>query len=386
MNGRIETKSGKAMIPSRLLPLALAVLLSQTAGAAGGDPPPSAKRPYVYVPPYEYEPETQAERAHRRRRFAMMYHVNRHLFKLARENAPQDILVTTNYPYQSFDVPRSLAWSIVAIASVGTASAIAGMSIPLMTASTITSLLALGKPALIGAGIVTGATWGSYLLLEEDPMAIDDLVVQANDSVFDFINNRVEMPYLLVDGSGRSRRGYCLAFFDRRTDPDRGPGIHYALDECFHDDVFPQLVPTEPGDLRIGPDGVDSWDRLLGQDVVVAKGFIPLDSLAGEPKNHRRPPRVPEELLWSNFRNGHEPMTEAEWARIREMATNYALSYEHEFVLQNVSINRPAYGPMTTTERARRKRMLFEAALKAVLKRVRQNRGLSPNPEGRDEP
>ena len=99
-----------------------------------------------------------------------------------------------------------------------------------------------------------------------------------NDNIDDFINNRMEVHYALEDPDGEIEDGSCLAFFALGENPDGSHDLHYALDACSHDDVFPQAVPAGNGDVRIGPDGVDVWDSLLGQTQVVAKGIIPVSA------------------------------------------------------------------------------------------------------------
>ena len=91
-----------------------------------------------------------------------------------------------------------------------------------------------------------------------------------------YLKDRVEVHYRLKGLHGRSEGGSCLAFFALEEAPDGSRDLRYELDACSHDRLFPQEVPTEDGDLRIGPDGVDVWDKILGQDMVVAKGSIPV--------------------------------------------------------------------------------------------------------------
>ena len=88
--------------------------------------------------------------------------------------------------------------------------------------------------------------------------------------------NRMEVHYRLEGTDGWTEDGSCLAFFALAENPDGSRDLHYALDNCSHAGLFPQAVPTGDGDPRIGPDGVDAWDRLLGQDMVVAKGSVPI--------------------------------------------------------------------------------------------------------------
>ena len=89
-----------------------------------------------------------------------------------------------------------------------------------------------------------------------------------------FFLNRMEVHYTLSDSSGESEEGSCLAFFALERNPDGSHDLRYELDACSHDEIFPQTVSTWIGDPRIGSDGVDVWDRVLGQTRVVAKGVI----------------------------------------------------------------------------------------------------------------
>ena len=105
---------------------------------------------------------------------------------------------------------------------------------------------------------------------------IRDFALDGHSFVEGYLKDRVEVHYRLKGLHGRGESGSCLAFFALTEGPDGSQVLRYALDACSHDQLFPQEVPTEGGDMRIGPDGVDVWDKILGQDMVVAKGSIPV--------------------------------------------------------------------------------------------------------------
>lgn len=150
------------------------------------------------------------------------------------------------------------------------------------TATAATFGLLVGGILVFGSGVSFMAT---NLFVADDMFHarkedIDSRILDGYSLLNGVLSNRVEVHYRLVTPYGRMRRdGSCLAFFALGENPDGSLDLHYVLDECEHDGLlgsFPQEVPAEDGDVRIGPDGVDVWDRLLDQDWVVAKGAIPV--------------------------------------------------------------------------------------------------------------
>ena len=193
--------------------------------------------------------------------------------------------------------PESSGWTGAAIAAIGAASiggAVATYALLHGSAATVPAIVYAGASkktafdmAFVGIGIL-GTSSISLLGAGEvaDPGAPSaeriDHPLRWNNSRLDFLQgssdffyNRLEVHYALRDPSGGTEEGSCLAFFALEEYLHGGRGLGYALDACSHDEAFPQTVPTWTGDVRIGH-YVDAWDRLLGQDMVVAKGSIPI--------------------------------------------------------------------------------------------------------------
>ena len=83
---------------------------------------------------------------------------------------------------------------------------------------------------------------------------------------------RTELHYEVVDSdSDETLEGSCIYFFSLDREES---SLSYEIDNCTHDNVFPQ---NEEGVLRIGEDGPDFWD--WGQTDVVANGNISFASL-----------------------------------------------------------------------------------------------------------
>ena len=74
-------------------------------------------------------------------------------------------------------------------------------------------------------------------------------------------------PYSLLDPyTNQTINGSCIFFFS--VDDENG-SVSYEIDNCTHDEIFPQ---NEKGRLRIGEDGPDFWDWTQ-KNVVVTDTF-----------------------------------------------------------------------------------------------------------------
>ena len=136
--------------------------------------------------------------------------------------------------------------------------------------------LVVGTPILVTTAVpsgvaLAGSLAGFHGLFEG--MEESDVKGAATDFIFPQgliknLNNRHELHYVIVPPDGSHQKGSCLLFLGK-TDSR----IHYEVDSCTHADVFPQ---REEGVLRIGEDGEDAFDRMMGQTRVVATGSIEL--------------------------------------------------------------------------------------------------------------
>ncbi len=120
-------------------------------------------------------------------------------------------------------------------------------------------------------------TWNTSFILFAGNMAVNF----ANDlpnAVYMPVNGhfRAEIHYTLASTTPQLTKnrieGTCLFFF---TIDEEALTADYEIDECTHQDIFPQEVP---GTMRIG-DEADKYDVRWGQTLVVAKGRdIPLSN------------------------------------------------------------------------------------------------------------
>ena len=191
---------------------------------------------------------------------ALLSSIHRDLGQALRDNGSPYALG----PALALEAPRNAGL-------LSAAAALGGVSMITMALSSHPALL-LGGGALIFAALA--ATPAAHDTL--GPVEDVDSLVQGGASVLDFFHNRLVVRYVLEGPDGWTEDGSCLAFFALEEGPDGSRRLHYALDNCSHAGLFPQAVPMGDGDLRIGPDGVDVWDELLGQTRVVAKGSVPV--------------------------------------------------------------------------------------------------------------
>ena len=207
----------------------------------------------------------------------LMERIHQDLRETLRDNGPQYDLEPES---THLNVPESAVLLLAA-------TALAGASVIAVPAALYSSV-GLGS-VLGGSGLITVAlNWTAYatMSMREPVVGADPLILDGASPTPDFFLNRKELHYGLIGPSGDIEGGSCLAFFALKENPDGSHDLHYELDACSHDEALPQGVPTGRGDLRIGSEGVDGWDELLGQDLVVAKGsvrLLPPGRRAGRP-------------------------------------------------------------------------------------------------------
>ena len=194
--------------------------------------------------------------------------------------------IRLSYPESTDMLPKTLFIAGAIMLIVPTVYSVALTTTALSLGSIVKPVMVTGATFILPSAFflrLTDAAQRAWLETVED---VDNLI-QSNPSSYlsltDFLYNRMELHYELSDWAGESEDGSCLVFFALRENPGEGHDLHYALDACSHGEAFPQTVPMETGDARIDSDGVDAWDELLGQDMVVAKGSIRL------PPPERRP-------------------------------------------------------------------------------------------------
>ena len=79
---------------------------------------------------------------------------------------------------------------------------------------------------------------------------------------------RTELHYSLLDPHiNQTINGSCIFFFS--VDDEENASVSYEIDNCTHDEIFPQ---NEKGSLRIGENGPDFWDWTQ-KDVVATDTF-----------------------------------------------------------------------------------------------------------------
>ena len=213
-------------------------------------------------------PPTQAARAQAHRAVDgrdLVESINRSLSGVLSDNAPQYELVPGR---TSLSLSPGPPLALIAAAAAISAAVILVPAASVGTGASIVIAIVLGPP--------TATTLDAFfsLLTESPPMDADELAGQS--PLLGFFRDRMTVRYRLDGPDGGVLHGYCLAFFALGENPDGGHDLHYALDACAHTEAFPQAVPSGPGDPRIGPEGVDAWDTILGQDRVVAKGSVPV--------------------------------------------------------------------------------------------------------------
>ena len=138
--------------------------------------------------------------------------------------------------------------------------------------------------AVLFGSVLLGESIAAYHNISyENPIDPDDLIdgngyyeYLPQNPLHDFIQNRTEVHYRLTAPNGDDLNGSCLAFYSLEEETGGGHVLHYVLDACSHDVVFPQSVEARAFDVRIGLEGVDAWDKFLGQDRIVARGSIPI--------------------------------------------------------------------------------------------------------------
>ena len=201
---------------------------------------------------------------------------HKHLRLIAQQEGYELDKVSLSFAESNFLIPTSTAGTILFIgivipAGIGAAVGLAGGaaigavgglivgtfrgSVGATLRSTFSGTVggALGGAAVAGGivGFLSGTT--TALVTAAAGNSSDDHlndVHRVDDGYY-----RAQLHYTMVSGN----EGSCLIHYNH---------VSYEIDDCSHDRIFPQ---SESGIWRIGNE-VDTLDRLLGQDSVVAVG------------------------------------------------------------------------------------------------------------------
>ena len=149
--------------------------------------------------------------------------------------------------------------------SVGAAAAAVGVAAAGVAAA---GVAAGGAAAAVGVGV--GATAVGAATVGAGVGAVIDGGVDEGHFInyVHFVDHfRTELHYSLLDPhTNQTINGSCIFFFS--VDNENG-SVSYEIDNCTHDEIFPQ---NEKGSLRIGEDGPDFWDWTQ-KDVVATDTF-----------------------------------------------------------------------------------------------------------------